>query len=372
MIDLRSDTVTKPTLEMRNAMFTAKVGDDVYEEDTTMKRLEKRVTTLFGKESALFFPSGTMSNLTAIMAWCSKRGSEIIVGDKSHIFLYEQSGASQFGGVSYRTVTNLADGSMDISTILESIREKDIHESSTELICIENTHNVCGGKILPEIFMVDLQEIAREKNIPIHLDGARIWNALTKTNTEPAEMAKYVDSLTVCLSKGLGAPIGSLLIGKKTFIEKARRIRKALGGGMRQTGILAAAGLKALDDFEAGILAIDHLRCKRIADTLNKNPYHKWCQIDDTIDTNILFIKIITERAQLNVSSIEYNASKIANMFRKKNILVSVWSPTLLRMVFHRDLKDKHIEKIEEAIFSISLYYEFDLLVHSKQNKNSR
>lgn len=361
MIDLRSDTVTKPTIEMRSAMFTAEVGDDVYEEDQTMKRLEDRVATIFGKESALFFPSGTMSNLAAILSWCSKRGSEIIVGDKSHIFLYEQSGASQFGGISYRTVTNLQDGSMDISAVLECIREEDIHEPSTELICIENTHNVCGGKLIPEAFMIDLQRISRDKQIPIHLDGARIWNAFTKTKTEPAEMAKYVDSLTVCLSKGLGAPIGSLLIGKNTFIEKARRIRKALGGGMRQTGILAAAGLKALDDFEAGILAIDHLRCQRIADTLNKNPYHKWCQIDDIIDTNILFIKIITN------PNLEYNASKIAKIFRKKKILVSVWSSTLLRMVFHRDLTDIDIEKIEDVIYTISLYYGFDSLVYSKK-----
>jgi len=347
---------------MREAMFTAEVGDDVYEEDPTMKRLEERAATMFGKESSLFFPSGTMSNLAAILAWCfSFRGSEIIVGDKSHIFLYEQSGASQFGGVSYRTVTNLADGSMDISTILESIRDKDIHEPSTELICIENTHNVCGGKIIPETFLIDLQKIARKNEIPIHLDGARIWNALTKTKTKPAEIAKYVDSLTVCLSKGLGAPMGSLLIGTKVFIAKARRIRKALGGGMRQTGILAAAGLKALDDFEADILAIDHIYCQRVAKTLNENPYHKWCQIDDTIDTNILFIKIITN------SNLEYNASKIANMFRKKKILVSVWSPTLLRMVFHRDLTETDIEKIESAIYTISLYYGFDSLVYSKR-----
>ena len=341
MIDLRSDTVTKPTLEMREAMFTAEVGDDVYEEDPTMKLLEERVATLFGKESALFFPSGTMSNLAAILTWCSKRGSEIIVGDKSHIFLYEQSGASQFGGVSYRTVTNLPDGTMDLSTILECIREPDIHEPSTELICIENTHNVCGGKIVPESFLIDLQTISREKNIPIHLDGARIWNALTKTNMQPGEMAKYVDSLTVCLSKGLGAPIGSLLIGKKLFIEKARRIRKALGGGMRQTGILAAAGLKALEDFETGILAIDHMRCQRIAETFRN--YARWCQIDDNIDTNILFIKMENN-----------NAPQIASMFHEKNILLSVWSPTLLRMVFHRDLTEKNIAEIIKAIHTIS------------------
>ena len=345
MIDLRSDTITKPTLEMRNAMFIAEVGDDVYEEDMTIKRLEERVANLFHKETALFFPSGTMSNLTAILTWCSsKRGTEIIVGDKSHIFLYEQSGASQFGGVSYRPVINLPDGTMDISMILECIRDNDIHEPSTELICIENTHNVCGGKILPETFMSNLQKISREKNIPIHLDGARIWNALTKTKT--TEPAKYVDSLTVCLSKGLGAPVGSLLIGTKSFIEKARIIRKALGGGMRQIGILGAAGLKALDDFEEGILEIDHIRCQRIAETFRK--YERWCQIDDRIDTNILFIKI---------KNIEIE--QIATMFREKNILVSVWSQTLLRMVFHRDLTEKDIREVEKAIHTIS----YDLIM---------
>ena len=350
MIDLRSDTITKPTLEMRNAMFIAEVGDDVYEEDMTIKRLEERVANLFHKETALFFPSGTMSNLTAILTWCSsKRGTEIIVGDKSHIFLYEQSGASQFGGVSYRPVINLPDGTMDISTILECIRDNDIHEPSTELICIENTHNVCGGKILPESFMSNLQKISREKNIPIHLDGARIWNALTKTKTEPAEIAKYVDSLTVCLSKGLGSPVGSLLIGTKSFIEKARIIRKALGGGMRQIGILGAAGLKALDDFEEGILEIDHIRCQRIAETFRN--YKRWCQIDDYIDTNILFIKI------KNIENCKIE--QIATMFREKNILVSVWSQTLLRMVFHRDLTEKDIIDVEKAIHTIS----YDLIM---------
>jgi threonine aldolase len=346
MIDLRSDTVTRPTLEMRNAMFIAEVGDDVYEEDKTMKTLEERVANLFHKESALFFPSGTMTNLTAILTWCSsKRGTEIIVGDKSHIFLYEQSGASQFGGVSYRPVINLPDGTMDISAILECIRDKDIHEPSTQLICIENTHNVCGGKILPESFLCNLQKISIEKNIPIHLDGARIWNALTKTKTEPAEIAKYADSLTLCLSKGLGAPVGSLLIGSKAFIEQARIIRKALGGGMRQIGILGAAGLKALDDFEEGILAIDHVRCQQIGETLRK--YERLCQIDHSIDTNILFIKI------KNIES--HKTEKIAAMFREKNILVSVWSSTLLRMVFHRDLTEKDIIEIEKAIHTIFL-----------------
>ena len=254
IIDLRSDTVTLPTCEMREAMSIALVGDDVYCEDPTVQILEKRVAKMFQKESALFFPSGTMSNLTAVLSWCSTRGSEIIVGDNSHMFLFEQAGASQFGGVSLRTVPNLPDGTMNIDTINSAIREDDIHEPVTKLICIENTHNACGGTVLPISFLKELKDLSDKHNIPIHLDGARIWNAIKAMKKEPHEISIYVDSLSVCLSKGLGAPIGSLLIGSMGFIIKARRIRKALGGGMRQVGILAAAGIKALDDFETNIL----------------------------------------------------------------------------------------------------------------------
>ena len=211
MIDLRSDTVTKPTPEMRKAMSEAVVGDDVFGEDETIQQLENRVAQLFQKDAALFFPSGTMSNLTSILTWCPNRGSEIIVGDNSHIFLFEQAGASQFGGVSPRTVPNLPDGTFDLDTLKTAIRDDDIHEPSTKLICIENTHNACGGKVLPISFMKDLKAIA--DNIPIHLDGARIWNALYASRSTPPEIASYVDSLSVCLSKGLGAPIGSLLVG---------------------------------------------------------------------------------------------------------------------------------------------------------------
>jgi len=233
MIDLHSDTVTKPTLRMREAMSCARVGDDVSEEDPTVNLLQDRVASLFGKESALFFPSGTMANLTAVLAWSPNRGSEIIVGDKSHMFLFEQGGVSQFGGVSIRTVKNRSDGTMAISEIIEAIRDDDIHEPITTLICIENTHNACGGKVLPISF---LEELRKMSATPIHMDGARLWNALTASQEQPKDIAKYVNSLTVCLSKGLGCPIGSLLVGSSDLIKRARRIRKGLGGGMRQVG----------------------------------------------------------------------------------------------------------------------------------------
>jgi len=338
IIDLRSDTVTKPTPEMRDAMYNAIVGDDVYYEDKTIQLLEERVATIFNKESALFFPSGTMSNLTALLTWCQNRGAEFIVGDKSHIFLYEQASASQFGGISPRTVPNLSDGTMDINLIRESIRENDIHEPITSLICIENTHNVCGGKIIPLSFLQELKQLSNENKIPIHLDGARIWNAIAASNVNPQDISNNVDSLSVCLSKGLGAPIGTLLVGSKEFINKARRIRKALGGGMRQVGILGAAGLKAIDDFENGILVTDHIQCQKLVNGIKNLSIFK---IEEPIHTNIIFINIISNNKSNNIS---INSYTIYQMAKEKNILLSIWNPYLIRVVIHRDISDKDID----------------------------
>jgi threonine aldolase len=340
IIDLRSDTVTRPTPEMRTSMYNALVGDDVYNEDTTIQRLEDRVATIFNKESALFFPSGTMSNLTALLTWCPNRGAEIIVGDKSHIFLFEQASASQFGGISPRSVPNLSDGTMDINLIKEAIRENDIHEPITSLICIENTHNVCGGKIIPLSFLQQLKILANENNIPIHLDGARIWNAITASNINPQEISNNVDSLSVCLSKGLGAPIGSLLVGPREFINKARRIRKALGGGMRQVGILGAAGLKAIDDFEDGILVNDHKRCQKLVAGIKVLQVFK---VNEPIHTNIIFINIVSYNKS-NKNNICINSTTISKMASERGILISAWSPFLIRLVIHRDMNDADID----------------------------
>jgi len=347
MIDLRSDTVTKPTPEMRKAMSEAVVGDDVFGEDETIQQLENRVAQLFQKDAALFFPSGTMSNLTSILTWCPNRGSEIIVGDNSHIFLFEQAGASQFGGVSPRTVPNLPDGTFDLDTLKTAIRDDDIHEPSTKLICIENTHNACGGKVLPISFMKDLKAIA--DNIPIHLDGARIWNALYASRSTPPEIASYVDSLSVCLSKGLGAPIGSLLVGPTDFIKKARRIRKALGGGMRQVGILGAAGLKALDDFETGILLYDHIRTLNLARALKK------CKSFNVhnVQTNIIFMDIVTYDKSWNKDHV---SSNINNLLKQKGVCISAWAPLLIRIVVHRDINEDDIEKTIMAFKEIDKY----------------
>jgi threonine aldolase len=334
MMDLHSDTVTKPTREMREAMMAAEVGDDVCKDDPTMNILEARVATMFGKEAALFFPSGTMSNLTAAMVWCCDRGSEMIVGDKSHMFLFEQGGVAQFGGITTRSCANLPDGSMDLMEIQRAIRDNDIHEPMTRLICIENTHNACGGTVLPISFLEHLQELALKHNLPIHMDGARIWNALTATGQSQRQVAQYVDSLSVCLSKGLGCPVGSLLIGSHEFIEKARRIRKGLGGGMRQAGILAAAGLVGLDDFERGILKRDHMNCRRIADAIVNVPIFRL--MNPIPQTNMLFIEILVGSAQ----------DFVDRLMNNHGILLSAWSLNVVRIVVHRDIDDAMIEHV--------------------------
>jgi len=342
MIDLHSDTVTKPTIEMGLAMYNAEVGDDVSEEDPTVKKLESRIASMFKMDEALFFPSGTMSNLTAALVWCNRRGSEIIVGDNSHMFLYEQGGASQFGGISMRTVKNQEDGTMSIDDITSAIREPDIHEPITKLICIENTHNACGGKVLPISFLEKLNDLTISNNIPIHMDGARIWNALTASGREPHEISKYVDSLSVCLSKGLGCPVGSLLVGSSEFIKRARRVRKGLGGGMRQVGVLAAAGLVGLDDFEKGILKSDHRRTKQIVDEIVNMP--GFSLMTPIVETNILFLEVFNG-----------NANDIANLLKETyGIIISVWSPKLIRIVVHRDINDEMIERTIEVLKVVS------------------
>jgi len=331
-IDLRSDTVTKPSQEMYNAMFSAEVGDDVYEEDKSVQQLQTTLSEYFGKESALFFPTGTMCNLSALLCWNDKRGSETIVGEQSHIFLFEQGGASQFGGICMRTLPNKEDGTMEIAKIKKAIRDDDIHEPSTSLICIENTHNACGGKVLKESFLQELRNLSRQHSIPIHLDGARIWNALQETTISPLEMGSYVDSMSVCLSKGLGAPVGSVLIGSNDFIKKAKRMRKALGGGMRQSGVLANAGLIGFRDFQNGLLKEDHLYTKLIAHEIAKIPGFI---PQEKVETNILFVVI---------DHPTHNEKTVVEFFKEHSILVSCWDTNLIRIVLHRNITKDDVE----------------------------
>jgi threonine aldolase len=269
-VELRSDTFTRPSPEMRRAMAEAEVGDDVWNEDPTVQRLESSAAEITGKEAALFVTSGTQGNLVGLLTH-TRRGDEVILGEQSHLANYETAGAAIAGGLQIWTLPNRADGSIEPERIRAAIRSGDIHEPRTGCIAIENTHNRCGGAVLPASYIADVAAIAHEHGIPFHLDGARIFNAAAALGTSVARLAAPVDSITFCISKGLGAPVGSLLCGSVEYVERARKWRKVLGGGMRQVGILAAAGLYALEH-NVDRLAEDHRNARALAEGLAAIP----------------------------------------------------------------------------------------------------
>ena len=268
MIDLRSDTVTKPSPEMREVIARAEVGDDVYGEDPTVNLLEEESARLLGKQAGLFIPSGTMGNLAAVLTHC-ERGSEVILGDRAHIFLFEVGGIAALGGIQAHTVPNQKDGTLDLEDIKNAIRWDDIHDPPTRLITLENTHNRCGGVPLTAEYTRAVGEIARQHNLKFHLDGARLFNAAAALGTDAKELVEPADSVMFCLSKGLGAPVGSILCGEHDFIRKARKTRKMLGGGMRQAGLIAAAGLYALEN-QLPLIKDDHQRAADLARGLSE------------------------------------------------------------------------------------------------------
>ncbi len=290
VIDLRSDTVTLPTPAMREAMYRAEVGDDVYGEDPTINRLQELAAERTGKEAALFVPSGTMGNAIAMLTHAG-RGQAIIVGSESHIYHYEAGGASTLGGSPMWVLPNEADGSLDIAQIEAGIAdESDEHVAATALLCLENTHNRCGGTVLSLEQMTAYANLAHQHGIAVHVDGARIFNAATALGIPVSKLVSPVDSLMFCLSKGLSAPVGSLLVGSHEFIRRARRTRKLLGGGMRQAGILAAAGIVALEQMVER-LPEDHENCKQLAQGLADFPF---IEIDPTrVVTNILIFRVL-------------------------------------------------------------------------------
>jgi threonine aldolase len=267
-IDLRSDTVTHPTPAMRAAMAEAEVGDDVYGDDPTVNRLEALAAEMLGMEAAVFVPSGTMGNLAAMLAHC-QRGDEAILGDRAHQHIYEAGGMSALGGIHPRTVANTESGELPLDAIGAAIRPDDVHQPPTRLICLENTHNLCWGSVLSLDYMRSVRALAERHGLRIHLDGARLFNAAAALGVPASALAAQVDSATFCLSKGLCAPVGSVLCGSATFIVRARRMRKILGGGMRQAGVLAAAGIVALETM-VDRLAEDHERARALADDLGE------------------------------------------------------------------------------------------------------
>jgi threonine aldolase len=359
-IDLRSDTVTRPSPAMRTAMFEAEVGDDVFGDDPTVHRLENKLSTLFEKESALFFPSGTMSNLAATMSWCGKRGSEMILGDSSHMFLYEQGGVSQIAGVLPRTIPNQRDGTINLDSIEKAVRQNNIHFPVTELIALEDTHNFCGGRVLPKGYLEAVSTLAKSRDIAVHLDGARIWNAAAASKTSLAEITKGADSISVCLSKGLGAPSGSVLLGPKDFIEKARRCRKALGGGMRQVGILAAAGLQAISDFEAGILIPDHHKARLLANAIAG--ISGFSVALDAVETNIVLV---------NVEGDGGDPTTVAAMLKERGVLALPFGVGSVRLVTHRDILEEDIDVVVTAFKDIGAEIWPPLVVAAEEVESS-
>ena len=344
IIDLRSDTVTRPTAAMRTAIFEAEVGDDVFGDDPTVLKLELSMATLFRKQSALFFPTGTMSNLAATMSWCSKRGSEMILGDSSHMFLYEQGGVAQIAGVSPRCLKNQPDGTINQNLVENAVRENNIHFPVTKVIALEDTHNFCGGRILPRGYLESVGDFAKSRDIAVHLDGARIWNAAAALQAPVHELVQGADSVSVCLSKGLGAPSGSILLGPEDFIERARRSRKVLGGGMRQVGVLAAAGLQGIADFEAGLLLPDHFKAKQLASAISELP--GFSVNLDAVETNIVLVRVDEEYPEPAI---------IAAMLKTNNVLVLPFGERSLRLVTHRDILDGDVETVVAAFKDVSL-----------------
>jgi threonine aldolase len=264
IIDLRSDTVTKPTPAMRRAMAEAEVGDDVLGDDPTVKRLEEMAAGRLGKEAALFVPSGTMGNLASLLVHCG-RGDEVILGDQAHIYVYEAGGSSAVGSIHPRPLPNRPDGSIDLDLIEAAIRPNDVHAPRTRLLALENTHNRCSGAVLPVAYMEAACALAHRRGLAVHLDGARVFNAAVALGVDVQELVAGCDSVSFCLSKGLGAPVGSVIASSQAFIHEARRARKVLGGAMRQSGVIAAAGIVALTEM-VDRLADDHANARRLAE----------------------------------------------------------------------------------------------------------
>ena len=332
-IDLRSDTVSQPTSEMRKAMAKAAVGDDVYGEDPSVNKLQAMAAEILGKEAGLFVPTGTMGNLASILAYCN-RGDEIILGDVAHTFLYEAGGIAALGGVHPHTIPNQPDGTLAPEDILAAIRGDDAHLPPTRLITLENTHNRCGGAALTLAYTQQIGDLAKEHDLILHLDGARIFNAAASLDVSPAALVAPVDSVTFCLSKGLCAPVGSVICGSAEFIHKAHRIRKQLGGGMRQAGVLAAAGIVSLETIVPR-LKEDHSRAQELASGLAAIPD---VALDPgTPQTNMVYLTL--------GNAIPFDARELALLLKEKGILVGIVGTRRFRLVTHYWIDDDAVKK---------------------------
>jgi len=336
MIDLRSDTVTRPTPAMRDAMFAAEVGDDVYGEDPTVNRLEDDAAALFSREAAVFVPTGTMGNQIAIRLH-THHGQEVICETRAHVMDWEMAMAAAFSGCQLRTVTGER-GILTWERISQVIGPKLYYRAQTGLVCIENTHNMAGGTVTPVVAMREICEGAHAAGLPVHLDGARVFNAAVALGVGVAELTAGCDTVMFCLSKGLGAPAGSMLVGSRETIDRARIFRKALGGGMRQVGVLAAAGLIALHDMPAR-LADDHANARLLAEAVAAEPN---AEIDlAAVETNIVIFKL------------HGNAAAFCSALKEKGVLASAIGPDSIRFVTHYDVDRESCRKAASVVVEL-------------------
>ena len=324
LIDLRSDTVTQPTAAMREVMIAAELGDDVYGEDPTVNRLQAWLASELGFEAALFVPTGTMSNLLGLMAHC-ERGDEYIVGQQAHTYKYEGGGAAVLGSIQPQPIEGEADGSLDLARVEAAIKQDDFHFARTRLLALENTMQ---GKVLPLDYLAAAREFTRRRGLSLHLDGARLYNAAVKLGVPARAITQHFDSVSVCLSKGLGAPVGSVLCGSATLIDRARRLRKMVGGGMRQAGVLAAAGLYALQH-QVERLAEDHAKAARLGEALSELGYSV-----EPVQTNMVYVQLGERAGQIKAFMAERG--------------IAVIDAPRLRLITHLDVGSEGIERVIE------------------------
>jgi len=338
-VDLRSDTTTLPTDEMRQAIAESELGDDVFQGDPTVNKLQDLAAQRMGKEAALLVPSGTMANLASILTHCG-RGAEVILGNRAHTYKYEKGGISAYGGIHSTQIPNQDDGTMQLEDIRDAIRGIDDHFPVTKLICLENTHNVCGGAPLSVTYTKEVADLARAHNIKMHIDGARIFNAAVAQGVEVQELVEDADSISFCMSKGLAAPVGSVICGSKDFIDQARGIRKGLGGGMRQAGIIAAAGIVALETM-VDRLQEDHTNARLLADGIAGLP---GVVLDpETIKTNIIYF-------DMDDNAIE--SADFLTVLAAKGIQFFDTGPRRFRMVTHYGIT------AEDILYTINSFKE--------------
>ncbi|MFZ5824022.1 MAG: low-specificity L-threonine aldolase [Bacillota bacterium] len=339
VIDLRSDTVTRPTPEMRRAMFEAEVGDDVYGEDPTVNQLEREAAAMLGKEAALFVPTGTQGNQIAVLTHAG-RGDEIIVEAESHIYYYEVAGIAALAGCQARPVPGVR-GAMDPAAVQAAMRSENVHFPKTALVCVENTHNRSGGCVLPMENLKAVAAVAHEAGVPVHMDGARVFNAAAALGLPVAEVVAPVDSVMFCLSKGLAAPVGSILAGSAEFIHRARKNRKLLGGGMRQAGILAAAGLVSLRSMVAR-LAEDHANARALAEGLAGI---EGLAVElETVQTNMVMFDTLDQR---------WDGASLAGAISRAGVLCGATGPRRIRLVTHNDVAAADIPEAVERIAAV-------------------